>query len=111
MIWGRRWQPTQAEAEYMSHALFFANMAAFNAGVEAATAIGDDPDRCGEFALQNAKSSGQLYSAILRELMNERPNTDGIEAVCYRVAAAFVADLEEGGQVSGGQPAPDEERR
>ena len=96
MIWGRRWQPTQAEAEYRSHALFFANMAAFNAGVEAATAIGDDPDRCGEFALQNAKSSGQLYSAILRELMNERPNTDGIEAVCYRIAAAFVADLEEG---------------
>jgi hypothetical protein len=28
--------------------------------------------------------------------MNEQPNKDGIEAVCYRVAAAFVADLEEG---------------
>ena len=96
MIWGRKWQPTQEEAEYMSHALFFANMAAFNAGVEAATAIGDNPDRHGEFALQNVKSSGQLYSAILRELMNERPSKDGIEAVCYRAAAAFVSDLEEG---------------
>ena len=61
MIWGRKWQPTQEEAEYMSHALFFANMAALSAGVEAATAIGDNPDRRAEFALQNVKSSGQLY--------------------------------------------------
>ena len=96
MIWGRKWQPTQEEAEYMSHALFFANMAAFNAGFEAATAIGEDPDRRGEVTLQNVKSSGQLYSAILRALMNERPNKDEIEAVCCRIAAAFVSELEEG---------------
>ena len=98
MIWGRKWQPTQEEAEYMSHALFFANMAAFNAGVEAATAIGEEPDRRGEISLQNVKSSGQLYSAILRGLMNERPSKDEIEAVCYHVTAAFVSDLEEGNE-------------